>query len=161
MEDISQTERKSRLKKIGGMPVGKPGGEESSVSAEELELRGIGESDFSGEELARVWEGFPLNREGRDSEQMILKLPRRLDGSRVILNLGNEFQKDILNRFHSDLTHYLRKNLNNRLIEIVTEIQEEEREDLVYTNRDKFEYMMKINPVLKELQDKLGFDPDF
>jgi hypothetical protein len=32
---------------------------------------------------------------------------------------------------------------------------------MLYTPRDKFEYLLEKNPILKKLRDRLGLDPDF
>jgi DNA polymerase-3 subunit gamma/tau len=32
---------------------------------------------------------------------------------------------------------------------------------MLYTSREKFDYLVEKNPVLKELKEKLGLDTDF
>jgi hypothetical protein len=31
----------------------------------------------------------------------------------------------------------------------------------MYTPRDKFEYLLNKNPLIKEMKDRLGLDPDY
>ena len=41
------------------------------------------------------------------------------------------------------------------------EINETEKEKTIYTNKDKFEYLSKINTNLSDLKNKLGLDYEF
>ena len=56
---------------------------------------------------------------------------------------------------------YLRKKLENDAIEVITKIQENNKERVPYTNKDKYEQMAKDNPNLNTLREKLGLDFDF
>ena len=40
-------------------------------------------------------------------------------------------------------------------------IKEEKREEIPYTNTDKFNKMIESNPLLNELRLNLGLDPDY
>jgi len=40
-------------------------------------------------------------------------------------------------------------------------VTEEKETEKLYTNSDKFEYLAKQNPKLKELKDRLGLDYEF
>jgi hypothetical protein len=43
----------------------------------------------------------------------------------------------------------------------VSEIKIEAGKKVIYTSREKFDYLVEKNPVLKELKDRLGLDTDF
>ena len=73
----------------------------------------------------------------------------------------NPVQVDLLLKFQSDLVGHLRRSLGNKDIQVVYEIKEELREEMLYTNSDKFEHLKKLNPALGELSERLGLDPDF
>jgi hypothetical protein len=67
----------------------------------------------------------------------------------------------MLSNFKNDLTSYLRNQLKNNSIVIVGELKETDERQMLYTPRDKFEYLIGKNPMLKTLRDRLGLDPDF
>jgi len=59
------------------------------------------------------------------------------------------------------ILEYLRNNLQNDKIEIITKIIELEKSKVPYTNNDKFKKMLDENPQLETLRVKLGLDPDY
>ena len=67
----------------------------------------------------------------------------------------------ILDKFRSDLITYLKTRLNNRHLKLETEITKIEKSHTPYTNSEKFEFMAEKKPILKELKNRLGLDPDF
>ena len=38
---------------------------------------------------------------------------------------------------------------------------QQQSKKIAYTNKEKFEHLAEKNPLLKELKEKLGLDPDF
>ena len=67
---------------------------------------------------------------------------------------------DILERFSEDLISYLRTRLNNSSIQVNGKLDQAEKAKKLYTSKDKYEYMIRQNPALKELKDRLGLDFD-
>ena len=70
-------------------------------------------------------------------------------------------QETMLNNFRTELTTFLREKLKNSSILVVGELKESEDKKMMYTSRDKFEYLLGKNPALREMKDRLGLDPDF
>jgi len=57
---------------------------------------------------------------------------------------------------------FLREKLNNSIIKIEGDLQKEKSgNNKLYTNKEKFEHLAEKNPMVKNLQEKLGLDPDF
>jgi DNA polymerase-3 subunit gamma/tau len=79
----------------------------------------------------------------------------------IIIHLHNPIQETILNGIKGDLVTYLRETLKNDSISVIGELVEGESKQMLYTSREKFDYLMEKNPVLKELKEKLGLDTDF
>jgi hypothetical protein len=119
--------------------------------------------DFSKEDLDKVWQGFiDVRKEnGKDQEVMLLKEAYTLEDTKVILKLSNEVLKYTFNNIKVELQGFLRANLHNNKIVVDSIIEEIENEDMMYTNKEKFEHLAKKYPALKELQQKLGLDPDY
>jgi DNA polymerase-3 subunit gamma/tau len=67
----------------------------------------------------------------------------------------------MLANIKTELVEYVRNSLKNQSIQIVGELREAEQRKVIYTNREKFDYLVQKNPILKELKDRLGLDTDF
>lgn len=83
------------------------------------------------------------------------------DDSTILLKLNNAVNIDILDRFRSDLISYLKRQLNNGKVTLETEVLKEDTKRMIYTNKDKFDYLAEKNPILNQLRERLGLDPDF
>ncbi|QSE97634.1 hypothetical protein [Fulvivirga lutea] len=123
-----------------------------------------GEEKFTEEALLTIWNEFAekAKAEGRDSEYAVLKQQVRLENEyTIIITFTNSVKLVILDKFRSDLITYLKSKLNNRHIKLETELKEEEQSKVPYTNGEKFDFMAEKKPILKELKNRLGLDPDF
>jgi DNA polymerase-3 subunit gamma/tau len=61
----------------------------------------------------------------------------------------------------TDLVSYLRESLGNNSLQLRSLMIEMAANKMIYTNKEKFEAMAQKNPLLVELRDKFGLDPDF
>jgi DNA polymerase-3 subunit gamma/tau len=137
--------------------------EESTQIKEEV-VETYGDATFTEAELRKTWEDFAVKtkEEGRDSEYAVLKQEFRLENDHIIIiTFTNSVKLMILEKFKTDLIKHLKSVLNNRHIKLETELKEEESSKIPYTNREKFEYLAEKKPILNELKDRLGLDPDF
>lgn len=93
---------------------------------------------------------------------MILSQEMELsDNNTITLKLTNSVKEVILDKFRSDLVHYLKSKLNNGGLRLVTQLLEEDAKKMIYTNKEKFNHLAEKKPILNELRDRLGLDPDF
>lgn len=123
-----------------------------------------GETPFTSEQLKQVWEAFAQQKknEGKDSEYAVLKQEYHLlDKHKIILKLTNSVKLNILDKFRSDLITHLKKELDNGQIELQAELVKEDAKRIPYTNKEKFEHLAQKKPILNELKNRLGLDPDF
>lgn len=123
----------------------------------------ISEESFSKEDLDKHWQEFIARKKenGKDQEIMLLKEPYILEDNKVVVKLSNEVLNITFNHLKADLQGFLRKALKNKKIILESTVEETAREDMIYTNKEKFAHLVKKHPVLKDLQDKLGLDPDY
>ncbi len=84
-----------------------------------------------------------------------------LEGSQVIIHLLNPVQESMLSGLKSELTTFLREKLRNNSINVKGELRELDEKKMKYTDRDKFDFLLDKNPLLKEMKDRLGLDTDF
>lgn len=91
----------------------------------------------------------------------MLAQPYQFRDNRVIITLLNPVQETMLNNIKSELTTFLRENLRNTTILVTGELNETDDKKMMYTSRDKFEFLLEKNPILRELKERLGLDTDF
>lgn len=152
----------TRIPNINKILTDTPKKPESEEKGQELEH--YGEKSFTEEELLAAWKSYATLRktQGKNSEFTVMDQPIRIkDTYTVILPLTNTVKLNILDKFRADLITYLKTTLDNRHIVLETELLEEEQSYKPYTNKEKFEYLIQKKPVLQELKDRLGLDPDF
>lgn len=83
--------------------------------------------------------------------------------NQIIIHIHHPVQDTMLNNLRVELGTFIREKLNNGTIQIIgqTKIAADDDKKKLFTNRDKFDYLVEKNPVLKEMKDRLGLDTDF
>jgi len=117
--------------------------------------------DFTAEQLKAAWQRFAETKKAYLAEYLLLTQPYELRGTTVIVPLHHPVQETLLHNLRSDLAAFLRTQLDNQSIQVMGEMRTIEEKAMLYTNREKFEFMANKNPALKELKDRLGLDTDF
>ena len=122
-------------------------------------------NEFNNEQLQKVWQEYiSIQKEkGKSNFATTLDMnsPVLKEGNQVEILISNKSQEIVIEKEKIDLHEYLRKKLENDAIEVITKIQENNKERVPYTNKDKYEQMAKDNPNLNTLREKLGLDFDF
>jgi hypothetical protein len=144
--------------KLNDLLKGKPAVDQGT---QVLEARSALNEPFTPEQLHLVWLDFAEQRKKFQAEYQLLIQPFEIRENNIIIQLLSTVQETMLNNFKSDLIVHLRDNLRNNSILVMGELREQEEKQMLYTPRDKFEYLVEKNPVLKKLRDRLGLDPDF
>ena len=85
-----------------------------------------------------------------------------LDESDLItIQFVNDVQVNFFEGLRTDLTQFLRQKLKNNNINIESKVIQGESKQMLYTPKEKFNYLAEKYPDLKTLKDKLGLDTDF
>ncbi len=111
--------------------------------------------------LRHVWNEYAEQRKNQVAEYHILSQTFTLKNNLITLLLNNPIEEPILQGMKADLVGYLRERLNNSTLQIEGELQQNNTKRKAYTNKEKFDYLVEKNPYIKELQEKLGLDPDY
>ncbi|WP_421764543.1 hypothetical protein [Ekhidna sp.] len=121
------------------------------------------ETVYSEDDLQRVWKAFAEQKtDAGDTERLVLsKSVKKGENHSVVIMLGSQLEVSFLEKFDAELVQYFRAELQNDHIVIRTEIAEIKDEKKLYTSTDIFDYMVKQNPDLKDLKDRLGLDFDY
>ena len=85
------------------------------------------------------------------------KNPRVID-NKIHITLTSTVLKDELIKNKEKVLNYLREHLNNYEIDFEISINEQKKEELIYTKSDKFKKLLQKNPDLRYLKDKFNLD---
>ncbi len=156
----SNTEKRASLISISDL--------EDELEEIKEESKALEESNeaFTKEDLQKVWEDFVVLQKEKGKSNFATTLdryePALLDNCKIEILISNKSQEVVIEKEKIDLHEYLRENLKNDNIEVITKIQvQTDEEKIPYTNKDKYEQMSKENPNLGTLKKELGLDFDF
>jgi hypothetical protein len=116
---------------------------------------------FTEQQLRETWNIFAEQRRKFQAEFQMLSQPYELNDKEIIITLLSPVHETMLNNIKVELTTFLRERLKNNFIQVRGQLTTSDDKKLMYTNRDKFDYLADKNPILKELKDRLGLDTDF
>ncbi|MBX2968484.1 MAG: DNA polymerase III subunit gamma/tau [Cyclobacteriaceae bacterium] len=116
---------------------------------------------FTTEQLQETWKAFAEQRKKYKAEYQLLTQEFEIHDSTIVLHLMNPVQETLLNEMKSDLMQFIRERLQNYSIQVTGDYKNTDTKKVIYTNREKFEHLAEKNPLLLELKEKLGLDPDF
>ena len=119
----------------------------------------FGHAPFTPDQLQTQWQAFAALRNS-PTELLILGKGFELQKDTILVKLDNQMQQSQLGEFKFELLEFLRKSLANSHIQLQAEVVVQDRKRMVYTNREKFEYLAEKHPVLHELKNELGLDMD-
>jgi len=138
--------------------INKPKEEETEQEEEKVDLR---DTEFTAEAFEVAWQDFLAKGNFQNLDQEVLKNPYQLEGTKVMISIPNEALVSSFEKFRSELLQHLRNSLKNDHISLHSKVVEIAQEKMLYTDREKFEFLKNKYPALKDLQDKLGLDPEF
>ena len=131
---------------------------ENELKKEEIELNK--KVSFSEEEFNLLINSFIDSLKEKKSEVAILNKQKVIEGTSVTFYLDNKLEGSI----YDSILNRLNERLKNRFTEKITLnkiINQTKKEKTIYTNKEKFEYLVKKNDNLNELKSKLGLDYEF
>lgn len=118
---------------------------------------------YTEEDIRDQWEIFLRKMEaaGNHQEVMILKEKYHVDGHAITLEIANEALESAFEKVKADVLQSIRDGLRNDTITLKALQVQIDKEKMLYTDQEKFEHLKKKYPALKDLQEKLGLDPEF
>jgi len=111
--------------------------------------------------VRQAWQEYAELRKDQVAEYHLLTQTYLLNNNIITLQLTNPIEEPLLQGLKSDLVAFLREKTNNSTLQVEGAMQQNNTKRKAYTNKEKFEYLVEKNPLLKELQEKLGLDPDY
>ena len=116
---------------------------------------------FTEQQLRSAWNEFAEQRRKFQAEFQMLSQAYEVKDKHIIVNLLSPVHDTMLTNIKIELTAFLREKLRNYSIQVSGHLTASDDKKVIYTNRDKFDYLADKNPILKELKDRLGLDTDF
>ena len=115
--------------------------------------------DFTIEELKLKWEVFLTRLNDRPNLQSTLSnLPELKEDFQLVLEIENTVQEDLISTIKPELVSWLRKELKNSKIQMNTVITEKVKGRIIYSDAEKYDELLKENPSLALLRQKLNLD---
>jgi hypothetical protein len=131
--------------------------EKQSVTTEKIQ-----EEAFTPDQLRAAWMEFADQRKKFQAEYQMLSQPYEIRGKQIVVTLLSPVHETMLNNIKVEMTTFLRDKLKNSSIQVTGELLQGDAErKIIYTNKEKFDYLAEKNPMLRELKDRLGLDTDF
>ncbi len=122
------------------------------------------EKKFSNEELKISWLQFAEKQkteEPRLYSILITNIPKIKEDYKLYIRLANRSQEEHLNEIKAKLISFLQKELENSKVEFEIDVVESSsNEKKLYTNKDKFDHLVKKNPALARMKQQLNLDFD-
>jgi hypothetical protein len=115
--------------------------------------------DFTIEELKLKWEVFLTRLNDRPNLQSTLSnLPELKEDYQLVLEIENTVQEDLISTIKPELVSWLRKELKNSKIQLISLITEKVKGRIIYSDAEKYDELLKENPSLAILRQKLHLD---
>lgn len=114
---------------------------------------------FTKEQFEAKWAEYLTRLTDRPNLKASLsRTPEIVDGARLSLKINNSVQNEEINKIKPDLVSWLRKELRNTRIELITDIVAQEVEYKPYSETEKLNEMVKKNPNLALLKQRFNLD---
>ena len=117
---------------------------------------GLPETKFKHEDLEKVLNEYisQLKKEGKQNIISILNMnPIKLeDNNRVVFTVANKMNRVEINIEKEKLLPYIQKKLRNYKIRIKIDVDEVIKEEIIFSSKEKYQHLLKINPSLEILR---------
>lgn len=114
---------------------------------------------FTKEQFEAKWAEYLVRLAERPNLRATLsRTPEIFDQHKLRLAIDNSVQDEEISKIKPDLVSWLRKELQNTNIELITEIAVQESTYKPYSESEKLAEMLKKNPTLAQLKQKFHLD---
>lgn len=121
----------------------------------------IKSKEVSPADIQQAWNTFAETRKQESAVYILLQRPLEIVNYNITITLSNPVEEPLLQGIKSDLLAHLRESLENTSIQLESVLTQIEHSTIAYTNREKLEKLAEKFPMVSELKDRLGLDPDF
>ena len=125
------------------------------------EVHDLAEEKFKLEDLKVVVQEYieQLKKEGKLNLISILRMnPVKLDNNNVIFTVANELNRVEINLEKEKLLSFICNKLNNFKIAVQVNISEIKKEKIIFTQKEKYQHLLEINPTVETLRKKFDLE---
>ncbi|RMG82039.1 MAG: DNA polymerase III subunit gamma/tau [Bacteroidetes bacterium] len=149
------------VKGVLGKAMGKQSSDENGDNEDSI-LEPEITNKFTQEQLLECWNTFAekLRTEGKESlySSFNLHQPRLKENFVIEVVFGNNLQIKQFNDVKPDLLSFLKEKLNNNIIAFELKTDKTKQTTKAFTNKEKCKQLIKKNPNVKNLIDKLDLE---
>ena len=120
------------------------------------------EDKFTQETLSSLWKAYTeeKNNLGENNIAALLEMskPKLLSNHKILLKTNSSLSKVELTKELPPLLSHLSLALNNYKITLEIEVETTKNKEYIYGVKEKYEYLMKINPQIKVLKNEFDLD---
>ncbi len=117
---------------------------------------------FSAEMLLNRWNAFAEKAKKENKINLFTLMtanpPVVLENFQIELSIENKIQETQLQEARIELMNYLRTELNNFQLDLVTKVVESTEKKRLYTASDKYQHLLEKNPQLEEFKKRFNLD---
>ncbi len=170
VEEKKATYKKEETKKVAIKPTIKKSGislnseikKEETEKKEDITSTVEGTNELEADKLKDAWSVFTEKLVGKPRLYNALKDKELqiIDKNTAEISVSNKSLAQTLDKIKTNIHNLLRKELNNKDFELkikIEDIQKKKTEHL-YTDRDKYQYLVEQNPNVEILKNKLDLD---
>jgi DNA polymerase-3 subunit gamma/tau len=123
-------------------------------------LSGTEKQAFTDERFLALWRSYTqkANDEHKIHLFTLMNNDPIIDGTEITVLVENKALEDILQNEKVELLNYLRSELKNFDLQITAKKAENTQKKRIYTNKDKYSYLVDKNPKLEELRRRFNLD---
>jgi DNA polymerase-3 subunit gamma/tau len=117
--------------------------------------------DFTKEQVAQLWAKLAeiyKTKKPRLHAIFAGSIPEIKDNYVLEMSLQNSLQIDAINEVKTGFINYIRQQLHNGKIEVITKVAETGSQTYLYTDSDKYKYLNQQNSNLDILKNDLGLE---
>ena len=160
--DENPIELNIKLKGVSGLSLSSIAIQKSIKANQPSNGKSKRDQKFGQERLEDAWKqlSFKLESEGEYNLAALLNLdiPRLKNKTEIHLNFPNKTNKVELESEKAKVLEALGDELKNDLLTLVIQVNEEEQKNYIYTPKDKYEQLVKINPVVDDIRKEFDLD---
>jgi len=117
--------------------------------------------EFNEEALKSIILEFIKNNKVGPLVENSLKNSMKVEGDMITVELTNPVEVDGIEKIKADFLNFVRNRFHKRSIQLQHKVNIEKAAERPYTPKEKFEAMLKENPLLGKLKDTFGLDTDY
>ena len=161
-DDKKPIELNIKSKGVSGLSLSSIAIQKSIKANQPSNGKSIRDQQVRQERLESVWKKLfsKLESEGEYNLAALLNLdiPRLKNKTEIHLNFPNKTNKVELESEKGKVLEALGDELKNDLLTLVIQVNEEEQKNYIYTPKEKYEQLVKINPVVDDIRREFDLD---